>query len=143
VRTAREMHDAVHAALPADVFISVAAVADWHVANASGSKLKKQAGGAPQLRFGLNPDILASVAALPRPPFCVGFAAESENVVDNARAKLAAKNVPLIVANRAQDALGADASELHLVDARGVTTLAVADKREQARRLIAEIAARL
>jgi len=144
VRTAREMHDAVHAALPADVFIAVAAVADWNVANASASKLKKQAGaGAPQLQFGLNPDILASVAALARAPYCVGFAAESDNVIENARAKLAAKKVPLVVANRAQDALGADASELHLVEARGVTTLAVADKHTQARRLIAEIAARL
>jgi phosphopantothenoylcysteine decarboxylase/phosphopantothenate--cysteine ligase len=144
VRTAREMHDAVHAALPADIFIAVAAVADWHVANASASKLKKQAaGGTPQLQFGLNPDILASVAKLARPPYCVGFAAESENVLDNARAKLASKKVPLIVANRAQDALGADASELHLVETGGVTTLASADKHTQARRLIAEIAARL
>jgi phosphopantothenoylcysteine decarboxylase/phosphopantothenate--cysteine ligase len=144
VRTAREMHDAVHAALPADIFIAVAAVADWHVANASASKLKKQpTGGTPQLQFGLNPDILASVAKLARPPFCVGFAAESENLLDNARAKLASKNVPLIVANRAQDALGADASELHLVEAGGVTTLAIADKHTQARRLIAAIAARL
>ncbi len=144
VRTAREMHDAVHAALPADIFIAVAAVADWHVANASASKLKKQASGdTPQLQFGLNPDILASVAQLARPPYCVGFAAESENVLDNARAKLASKKVPLIVANRAQDALGADASELHLVEAGGVTTLASADKHSQARRLIAEIAARL
>ncbi len=144
VRTAREMHDAVHAALPADVFIAVAAVADWHVANASASKLKKQAAGdTPQLKFGLNPDILASVAKLAQPPYCVGFAAESENVLDNARAKLASKKVPLIVANRAQDALGADASELHLVEAHGVTTLPVADKQAQARRLIAEIADRL
>jgi len=144
VRTARDMYEAVHAALPADVFISVAAVADWHVANASGSKLKKHTGnGAPQLQFGLNPDILASVTALPRPPFCVGFAAESDDVIANARAKLSAKKIPLVIANRAQDALGADASELHLVEARGVTHLGVADKRTQARRLIAEIAARL
>ncbi len=144
VRTAREMHDAVHAALPADVFVSVAAVADWHVVNASTSKLKKRAGAAPPaLQFATNPDILASVAALATPPFCVGFAAESDDVIDNARAKLASKKVPLIVANRAQDALGADSSELHLVDARGVTTLPRADKREQARRLIAAIADRL
>ncbi len=144
VRTAREMHDAVHGALPADIFIAVAAVADWHVANASTSKLKKQASGStPQLQFGINPDILVSVAKLARPPFCVGFAAESENVLDNARAKLASKKVPLIVANRAQDTLGADASELHLVEAGGVTTLAIADKHTQARRVIAEIAARL
>ncbi len=144
VRTAREMHDAVHAALPADVFVAVAAVADWHVVNASASKLKKHAGAAPPaLQFAANPDILASVATLAAPPFCVGFAAESDDVIDNARVKLASKKVPLIVANRAQDALGTDSSELHLVDARGVTTLPKADKREQARRLIAAIADRL
>lgn len=144
VQTAREMHDAVHAALPADVFVSVAAVADWHVVNASASKLKKRAGtAAPALQFATNPDILASVAALAAPPYCVGFAAESDDVVDNARAKLISKKVPLIVANRAQDALGADSSELHLVDARGVTTLPRASKRDQARRLIAAIADRL
>ncbi|HQR22572.1 MAG TPA: bifunctional phosphopantothenoylcysteine decarboxylase/phosphopantothenate--cysteine ligase CoaBC [Burkholderiaceae bacterium] len=144
VRTALEMHDAVHAQLPADVFIAVAAVADWRVANVSGRKLKKQAGAAvPTLEFALNPDILASVAALPRAPFCVGFAAESDDVIENARAKLISKKVPLVVANRAQDTLGADESELHLVESSGVTTLSRADKRDQARRLIAAIAERL
>ena len=143
VVSAQQMHDAVHAALPADVFIAVAAVADWRIANASVSKLKRAGGSAPTLQFAANPDILASVTALPRPPFCVGFAAESDDVLANARAKLAAKKLPLVVANRAQDALGADASELHLVDARGVTTLPQADKRTQARRLIAAIAERL
>lgn len=144
VRTAREMHEAVHAALPADLFVSVAAVADWHVTNASASKLKKRADGAtPALEFAANPDILASVAALPSAPYCVGFAAESENVIEHARAKRAAKRVPLIIANQVQQALGADSSELHLVDARGVTTLPRADKQEQARRLIAAIAERL
>ena len=143
VRTAQDMHDAVHAALPADVFVAVAAVADWRVTNASASKLKKQSGSLPALQFAPNPDILASVAALAVPPFCVGFAAESENVIDNARAKLASKKVPMIVANRAQDALGADASELHLVEAGGVTTLPQAAKLDQARRLIAVIAERL
>jgi phosphopantothenoylcysteine decarboxylase/phosphopantothenate--cysteine ligase len=142
VRSAREMLDAVQAALPADVFIAVAAVADWHVTNASASKLKKQS-GAPSLAFATNPDILATVAARADAPFCVGFAAESDDVLANARAKLAAKKLPLVVANRAQDALGADESELHLVDARGVTTLPRAAKREQARRLIAAIAERL
>jgi phosphopantothenoylcysteine decarboxylase/phosphopantothenate--cysteine ligase len=143
VRTAQEMHDAVHAALPADVFVAVAAVADWRVSNASASKLKKQSGSLPALQFAPNPDILASVAALAAPPFCVGFAAESENVIENARAKLASKKVPMVVANRAQEALGADASELHLVEASGVTTLPQAAKLEQARRLIAVIAERL
>ena len=80
---------------------------------------------------------------LPQPPFCVGFAAESEDVVDNAKRKLASKNVQLVVGNRAQDTFGADGSELFLVDAAGVTTLAHADKLAQARRLVAEIAERL
>lgn len=143
VRTAREMYDDVMAYVDhAQVFIAVAAVADWRVKAPSASKLKK-AKGPPQLDFEPNPDILAAVAALPSPPYCVGFAAESDNVIEYARAKLRAKNVPLIVANRAQDAFGADDSELHLVDAQGVVTLAKDDKLAQARRIVAEIAARL
>jgi phosphopantothenoylcysteine decarboxylase/phosphopantothenate--cysteine ligase len=95
------------------------------------------------IRFVPNPDILAEVAALPSPPFCVGFAAESEHLVENARAKLAAKKLSLVIANRAQDAIGADDSELILVDERASVTLARASKLEQARRIVAEIAARL
>ncbi|MDQ3187330.1 MAG: bifunctional phosphopantothenoylcysteine decarboxylase/phosphopantothenate--cysteine ligase CoaBC [Pseudomonadota bacterium] len=144
VTTAREMMDAVMRSLPADVFISVAAVADWHVTNQSTSKIKKNdSATSPTLKFAPNPDILATVAALPTKPYCVGFAAESEDVIDNARRKLTTKKVPLMVANRAQDALGSDTSELSLIDARGVTTLPITDKLSQARRLIAEIASRL
>jgi phosphopantothenoylcysteine decarboxylase/phosphopantothenate--cysteine ligase len=144
VTTAREMHDAVMAGLPADVFISVAAVADWRVANPSAAKIKKDSGvKAPALEFAPNADILATVAALPSPPYCVGFAAESEDVVDNARRKLASKKVPLIIANRAQDTFGSDRSELFLVEASGVTALHEDGKLAQARRLVAEIANRL
>jgi len=144
VTTAREMLDAVMRSLPADVFISVAAVADWHVSNQSMSKIKKNdSATSPTLKFAPNPDILATVAGLPDTPYCVGFAAESEDVIDNARRKLTNKKVPLMVANRAQDALGSDTSELSLIDANGVTTLPTADKLVQARRLIAEIASRL
>ncbi len=144
VQTAREMHDAVMGyARRAQVFIAVAAVADWRVANPSASKLKKVRGAPPSLRFEANPDILADVAALRKPPYCVGFAAESDNVITYAQAKLESKRIPLIIANRAQDALGADESELHLVDAIGVTTLPRASKLEHARRIVAEIAARL
>ena len=144
VASARDMHDAVMRALPADVFIAVAAVADWRVINPSGRKIKKnEKATPPTLQFEPNVDILATVAALPAPPFCVGFAAESEDVVANAQRKLASKKVPLIVANRAQDAFGADGSELFLVDARGVNTLSHDDKLAQARRLIAEIANRV
>lgn len=144
VTSAAEMHRAVFDALPADIFIGVAAVADWRVANPSGRKIKKdETGTPPTLQFERNVDILASVAALPNAPFCVGFAAESEDVVDNARRKLASKKVAMVVGNRAQDAFGADRSELVIVDAAGVTSLPHADKLAQARRLVAEIAVRL
>jgi phosphopantothenoylcysteine decarboxylase / phosphopantothenate---cysteine ligase len=144
VISAQQMHDSVLRSLPADVFIGVAAVADWRVANASASKIKKTASATPPaLQFEPNVDILAAVAARPDAPYCVGFAAESEDVVDNARRKLATKKVPLIIANRAQDAFGADAAELFLIDASGVTALPHADKLAQARRLVAEIATRL
>ena len=89
------------------------------------------------------PGVLAQVAALPSPPFCVGFAAETGDVQANARAKLGAKKIPLIVANLAQDALGADQAELVLIDAQSAITWPRADKLEQARRLVAEIERRL
>lgn len=144
VQTAAQMLAAVNAALPADVFISVAAVADWRVENPSTSKLKKQAGSTPpSLQFAANPDILADVAARANAPYCVGFAAESHEVLTHAIAKRAAKKIPLIVANRAQDALGAAASELHLIDEHGATTLPMADKLTQGRRIVAAIAERL
>ncbi len=144
VTTGQQMMDAVLSQLPADVFIAVAAVADWNVSNPSTSKIKKTASSTPpELRFALNPDILATVAALPAAPYCVGFAAESDAVIDNARRKLVSKKIPLIVANRAQDSFGADRSELSLIDQHGVTTLPTNDKLAQARRLIAEIASRL
>jgi len=144
VSSASEMHDAVMRALPVDVFVGVAAVADWRVANPSDRKIKKNARATPPtLQFEPNVDILAAVAALPTPPFCVGFAAESEDVVNNAKRKLASKKVRLVVGNRAQDTFGAAGSELFLVDATGVTTLPHADKLAQARRLVAEIAERL
>jgi phosphopantothenoylcysteine decarboxylase/phosphopantothenate--cysteine ligase len=143
VNTAQQMFDEVMAYVDhAQAFIAVAAVADWRVAAPSASKLKKGK-GQPALSFELNPDILASVAALPHAPYCVGFAAESENVVEFAQAKRRAKKIPLIIANRAQDALGSDDSELSIVDENGVTTLARAGKLVQARRLVAEIGRRL
>ncbi len=144
VTTGKQMMDAVLSHLPADVFIAVAAVADWHVSNQSTRKIKKTATSTPPaLQFALNPDILATVAALPSAPYCVGFAAESDDVIDNARRKLGTKKVSLMVANRAQDAFGADRSELSLIDQEGVMTLPNDDKLAQARRLIAEISARL
>jgi len=145
VVTAQEMHDAVMGYVNrADVFVGVAAVADWRIANASAQKLKKGADAAPPaLRFEPNPDILASVAAMPGGPLAVGFAAESENVIANAQAKRAAKGVAMIVANRAQDALAREDAELHLIDAEGVRTLSRAPKLVQAREIVATIARHL
>jgi phosphopantothenoylcysteine decarboxylase/phosphopantothenate--cysteine ligase len=145
VLTAGEMYDAVMGyANRAEVFVAVAAVADWRVANSSAQKLKKNAQGTPPaLQFEANPDILASVAAIPGGPLCVGFAAESENVIAHAQAKRAAKGVAMIIANKAQDALASDEAEVHLIDAEGVRTLARAPKLVQAREIIAAIARRL
>ena len=87
--------------------------------------------------------ILAAVAARPKPPFCVGFAAETDDVVPNAEAKRRAKKVPLLIANRAQDAMGSDQNEVTLLDERGAHPLPRMDKLALARRLVAEIASRL
>jgi phosphopantothenoylcysteine decarboxylase/phosphopantothenate--cysteine ligase len=144
VRSAQQMFDAVKSAVKgSDIFISVAAVADWKVKKASSTKIKKANGRAPSLEFEENPDILAWVAAQKYPPFCVGFAAESENVAANARRKRLRKGVPLIAANRAQDALGADDNAITLYDARGRHALGRGPKLEQARKLVAHIAGML
>lgn len=145
VESARQMHAAVMQAVRgADLFIAVAAVADWHVANASDSKLKKTAGGgAPELRFAPNPDILADVARLPDGPWCVGFAAETENLHEHARAKRERKGVPLLVGNLAQHSMNTETTQLVLFDAQGHAELPVLPKMDAARRLAQEIAARL
>jgi len=144
VQTAQQMFDEVLAYVDhAQIFVSVAAVADWRVANVSKSKLKKTRGTPPALEFTPNPDILARVAALPNAPYCVGFAAESDNVIENARAKLASKGIPLVVANRAQDALGAEDNELQLIDGTSVMPLPRDRKLAQARRIVAQIAQRI
>jgi phosphopantothenoylcysteine decarboxylase/phosphopantothenate--cysteine ligase len=143
VRTAREMFEAVkQGALGADVFISVAAVADYRVRNPSARKIKK-ANGHLSLELEENPDILAWVAGQPKPPFCVGFAAESEDLAQNAKAKLARKKLPLIVGNLAQDALGRDDSAITLYDAEGEHPLGRGPKLDLARRLIDHVAARI
>ena len=139
VTSAQEMHAAVMREIkPMSVFISVAAVADYRVAQAA-QKLKKT-DATHTLVLSPNPDILAQVAARPKPPFCVGFAAETEQVRTNAIAKRRRKNIPLIVANRAQDSLGQDDSELILIDAQGSHVLPRAQKLLLARQLVAHIA---
>ena len=147
VQSAQQMHDAVMAQLAQkhhDVFIAVAAVADWRVANASEQKLKKTcATDTPQLEFAQNPDILAGVAAMPGAPYCVGFAAESENLLQYGAAKRLKKNVPLLVGNIGHATFGLDENELILFDAHGHQHLPRADKQTLAKQLIAEIAARI
>lgn len=141
VTTAREMYDAVMQEVAQhEIFISVAAVADWRVANASDHKIKKEFAGAPDLQFEENPDILASVAALENAPYCVGFAAETDNLIDNARAKLYRKNVPLIVANLVSDAMNQDSNAVVFVERDAATPLAKATKEHIAQALIAKIA---
>ena len=145
VGSAREMLAAVQAEVAGqDVFVSVAAVADWRVANASDHKLKKtEGGGAPALEFAQNPDILATVAKRPGGPYCVGFAAETEDLEANAQDKRRRKGVPLLVGNLGQATFGMDDNELLLVDAEGVTRVPRAAKTVLAATLVAEIARRL
>ncbi len=145
VQTAQQMHDAVMLQVAGqDVFIAVAAVADWRVANASNQKMKKDgSGNAPELKFEHNPDILASVAALKNRPYCVGFAAESENLLVNGENKRKAKNIPLLVGNIGHETFGLDQNKLVLFDDQGYIELPQADKQSLARQLIANIAKRL
>ncbi len=139
VTSAAEMFEAVkqHVA-GAGIFIGVAAVADYRIAQPSTQKIKKSA---DKLTLELlpNPDILAYVANLPKPPFCVGFAAESENLHGHAKTKRKAKNIPLLVANLAQQAIGSDENELILFDDTGEHVLPRADKLTLARQLMQHI----
>lgn len=144
VTTARDMHEAVMSHIgEQSVFIAVAAVADWRVAEVSTQKIKKQATSSPSLQFETNPDILASVAALPSPPFCVGFAAESDDLLVQGAAKRERKNIPLLVGNIGHQTFGKDDNEIVLFDAQGHQALPRASKDSLAVTLIAEIARRL
>ncbi|WP_324779597.1 bifunctional phosphopantothenoylcysteine decarboxylase/phosphopantothenate--cysteine ligase CoaBC [Thiobacillus sedimenti] len=138
VESAAEMREAVLGALPADVLVAVAAVADYRVDAAAAQKIKKGDGGLT-LKLVANPDILAEVAARPDAPFCVGFAAETERLAEHAEAKRLKKRLPLLVGNLAQDTLGQDSAELVLFDDRGTHPLPRADKLTQARALIAHL----
>lgn len=143
VSSALEMRAAVLSTVAgADVFISVAAVADYRPAEVAAQKIKKNS-DPKQLALVANPDILAEVAALPTPPFCVGFAAETENLEQNARAKLSQKNLPLIVANRADMTLNQDEAELFLYTADAEWILPKGSKIIVARSLIGHIASLL
>ena len=149
VRAAQEMLNACEAeAGDADIFIAVAAVADWRVANAAAQKIKKNADGAlPHLSFAENPDILATIAQSERAQsgalYCVGFAAESESLEEHASAKRLRKGVPLLVGNIGPDTFGQDENALLLIDAQGSHAIARASKRVLAQQLLTEINKRL
>ena len=145
VRSAQQMFDAVlPLAAQHEIFIATAAVADWRPASEAAHKIKKDGSGrVPGLAMTENPDILASVAALPQPPFCVGFAAESQDVARHAREKLLRKRVALVVGNLGPATFGRDDNTLVLVDAQADRELPTADKLSLARELVREIAKRL
>ena len=136
--SAQAMYDAVHQHIAhQDVFISVAAVADYKVSNSSQQKLKKNANGAaPVIELAENPDILASVAALPQPPFCIGFAAESENVLEYARIKRARKGVPMLVANQVFRAMGQPTNQITILDNEGETEYPESSKEQAAMAIV-------
>lgn len=145
VETAQQMQEAVQAALPGlDVFIAAAAVADWRPAAAQPGKLKKQPGEPPPvLQLDTNPDILAGVAARADAPYCVGFAAEADDLVANAQAKRVRKGVPMLIGNLGPQTFGRDDNACVLIEANGMTELPRMDKLELARRILREIATRL
>lgn len=142
VSSADEMLAAVQRLLPhQDVFIAVAAVADYKVSNRSEHKLKKQAGQkVPVIELTENPDILATVAGRPDAPFCVGFAAESEHVLEHARAKRVKKGVPLLVANEVSQAMGKATNQVILLDDEQETVLPQMSKDDTAIAIIERLA---
>jgi phosphopantothenoylcysteine decarboxylase/phosphopantothenate--cysteine ligase len=145
VESARDMLQAVEAALPADVAIFAAAVADWRTADAGEQKLKKDGSGPPKLALVENPDILATISKLKtkRPQLVIGFAAETEKVIEHAKAKLIRKGCDWIVANDVSaegGAMGGDDNAVHLVTASGVDSWPTQSKDDVARTLVARIA---
>jgi phosphopantothenoylcysteine decarboxylase / phosphopantothenate---cysteine ligase len=148
VETAAEMLAACEAALPADVAVMAAAVADWRVESVAGHKLKKDGKGPPLLRLAENSDILAHIAqrANDRPALVIGFAAETDDIVANARAKRVRKRCDWILANDVSPGtgtFGGDRNTIHLVDGGGVEDWPVMTKREVAARLAERIARHL
>jgi phosphopantothenoylcysteine decarboxylase/phosphopantothenate--cysteine ligase len=145
VETARAMLEAVEAALPADVAVFAAAVADWRVSAAQPYKLKKAAGKPPTLLLEENPDILASIAtrACNRPQLVIGFAAETERAIEHAKAKLERKRCDWMLANdvsASSGVMGGDLNRVHLVTPEGVETWPTQPKEEVAKQLVTRIA---
>jgi phosphopantothenoylcysteine decarboxylase/phosphopantothenate--cysteine ligase len=151
VGSARDMREAVEAALPADAFIAAAAVADWRAENVAHQKIKKNAKESPTLTLVENPDILAEVAkkTIMRPAVVIGFAAETENITANALAKLQRKSCDLIIANSVAEGtstFGGETNQVQVIDASGVESWPPMTKAEVAdgivRRLVVELAKR-
>jgi phosphopantothenoylcysteine decarboxylase/phosphopantothenate--cysteine ligase len=146
IESAEDMLQAVRTALPADVAIFAAAVADWRVARAASEKIKKGSRGAPVLELVENPDILKTVAGMTpgkRPPLVIGFAAETEHVLEHAKKKRKSKGCDWIVANDVSPEtgiMGGDRNAVHLITAEGVQSWPDLDKTEVARRLVARAA---
>jgi phosphopantothenoylcysteine decarboxylase/phosphopantothenate--cysteine ligase len=144
VQTASQMHERVMSVVAGhDIFIAVAAVADWRVDNASTEKLKKNDGSTPpDLSFVLNPDILADVASLPNAPWCVGFAAETTLNPEEVERKRQRKGVPLLIGNLAQEVMDVDHTTVELYSAAGRQALERGSKQWVARQIVAEIVRR-
>ena len=145
VQTAKEMMQVV-ANSPCDVFFSVAAVADWTIKNRQAQKIKKTSEqSSPILEFELNPDILATIAqsSINQRPFCVGFAAESENIEAYAQQKRIKKNIPMLIANHGPSTFGQDSNQVSIIDELGIFPVEETNKLAIARVIVAELAKRL
>lgn len=146
VLTAKQMHSAVMASKDCDVFFSVAAVADWKVENAQSEKIKKSSpSDVPHLELVQNPDILREMvlSSSDSRPYCVGFAAETENVIEHAKAKRLRKNIPLLIANHGPSTFGDDENDITLIDATTATTYQKQSKLQLARAIILEVSKRI
>jgi phosphopantothenoylcysteine decarboxylase/phosphopantothenate--cysteine ligase len=143
VETAQHMHEVVKSHLSGqDIFIAVAAVADWRIENISSEKIKKDGTSTPELKFAANPDILADVAAQKSGPWCVGFAAETENLSEYAHAKRLRKGIPMLIGNLAQHVMDADHTTVTIFDDQGEHALPMGTKQDVARELMHAIAQR-
>lgn len=143
VETAQQMLDAVMENVRGqDIFIAVAAVADWRIKNISTEKIKKDGQSTPDLQFEANPDILATVASQKSGPWCVGFAAETENLSEYAHAKRVRKGIPMLIGNLAQHVMDAEHTTVSIFDDQGERTLPLSTKQDIARQLVIAISER-
>ena len=146
VTSGAEMHRATLASANCDVFFAVAAVADWTIANRAKQKIKRQEKTGLDLEFRSNPDILLDMAKLAKrksKPYCVGFAAETDRLGKHTKEKRIKKGIPMIVGNIGPATFGLDTNEIIVVDEKGIKNLGQGNKLELARKLIAQVAARL